>query len=199
MSSRPPIPTGLNDLQIDDLQFFLDDIENSMNMEVIDGFFCALVCGPASVPRDEYLPPVFGGEIPEFVNPSDKEEILGMLDVHYKNIGATLDKGQTYYPFFYADMEGRVTANDWVHGFMRGIEMRRDAWTSLMGESEADELLKPILALHEEYVQSQKADGEPTIAANEREGLVKQLISNLEALYQRYGKARNSGAEGGVH
>lgn len=197
MSSRPPIPSGLNDLQIDDLQFFLDEVENSMNMEVIDGFFCALICGPASVPRDEYLPLVFGGTIPAFSNPADREEIFGLLDIHWATIDSTLGKNQTYYPFFYADMEGKVTANDWVHGFMRGIDMRREAWTSLMNEG--DELLKPILALHAEYVERQKPDAEPNIPANERENLVKQLIANLSALYQRYRKTKDGGAAGSVH
>jgi uncharacterized protein len=190
MSSRPPIPTGLNDLQIDDLQFFLDEIPDSMNMEVIDGFFCALVCGPADVPRDEYLPPVFGGKIPEFANQADRDEILGMLGTHYDNIGNILGKGQTYYPFFYADMEGMVTANDWVSGFMRGIDMRRDAWQALMD----DELMKPVLALHAEYTSRLKdPEGAPTIPAHERESLVKQLIDNLSALYQQFGKGRSAG------
>lgn len=198
MSSRPPTPTGLNDLQIDDLQFFLDEIENSMNMEVIDGFFCALVCGPGSVPRDEYLPPVFGGKIPEFVNPSDREEILGMLDIHYANIGDTLSKDKTYYPFFFADMEGRVTAHDWVDGFMRGVEMRRDAWQDLLNGEE--ELFKPLLTLRQELNDCLANPGSDlTIPSKERDGMIKQMIDNLGVLYQRFGKSRSGGGAGNVH
>ena len=196
---QPPKPSGLSDSQIDDLQYFLDMVENSMNMEEIDGFFCALICGPAQVQPDEYLPHVFGGKIPEFGSDEDRTEILGLLSIHWENIESTLSKNETYYPFFYADMDGKVTANFWVHGFMQGVEVRRQAWADLIDTDQPNELLNPILTLHAEYVESMKEGVEPIIAAEEREALVKQLISNLSALYQQYSSAKSGDSPRTVH
>jgi uncharacterized protein len=188
----PTKPPGLTDPQIDDLQYFLDTVENSMNMETIDGFFCALICGPEKVQPDEYLPCVFGGKMPEFADDEARNEILGLLSIHWESIELTLKKNETYYPFFYADMDGKVTANDWVHGFMQGVELRKQAWADLIDKDRPNELLTPVLALHAEYLQRLNPGSEATIESGEREKLVKQIISNLSELYKQY-----STAEGG--
>ena len=36
--------------------------KEAMNLEMLDGFFAALICGPDIVPPSEYLPEVWGSE-----------------------------------------------------------------------------------------------------------------------------------------
>ena len=65
----------------------------AMNLEELDGFFCALIAGPDTVMPSEYYPEVFGGELSEaldFANRDDANEILGLLMRHWNTIAATL-------------------------------------------------------------------------------------------------------------
>lgn len=47
----------LNDSELDRLADFLEDIDShAMNIEMLDGFFAALICGPDVISPSEYLP-----------------------------------------------------------------------------------------------------------------------------------------------
>ncbi len=51
----------LSDEEIDQLSDFLKEIgPSALNMEAVDGLFCALICGPEVVPPSEYLPEIWG-------------------------------------------------------------------------------------------------------------------------------------------
>jgi yecA family protein len=55
----------LTDAELDRLEDFLhlSNPGEAMSVEELDGFFCALICGPELVPPSQYLPMVFGGEL----------------------------------------------------------------------------------------------------------------------------------------
>jgi uncharacterized protein len=49
----------LTDDEFDRLAEFLDAIgASTMNIETLDGYFSALICGPDIVPPNEYLPQI---------------------------------------------------------------------------------------------------------------------------------------------
>ena len=51
----------LNDTELDRLGDFLEEVgAPAMNLEMLDGFFAALICGPETVLPSEYLPQVLG-------------------------------------------------------------------------------------------------------------------------------------------
>jgi len=81
---------------------------------------------------------------------------------------------------------------------MQGVDLRKQDWSDLIGKDKANELLTPVLALHEEYLQRSASGEDTTIAAEERENLVKQIISNLSALYQQYAN-KQGGAPRTLH
>jgi uncharacterized protein len=51
-------PQPLTDAELERLNQVLGRFDNkrSMNLEQLDGFFAALICGPQIVPPSEYLP-----------------------------------------------------------------------------------------------------------------------------------------------
>ena len=55
----------LTDAELDRLGDFLKGCKGgrAMNVEVLDGFFAALIAGPETVMPSEYYPEVFGGEM----------------------------------------------------------------------------------------------------------------------------------------
>ena len=70
---------GLTEDEIDRLAAFLDDLPPpAMNLEMVDGFFCALISGPDLVPPSEYLPEIWGDE-PRFESEAEAREIMMLL------------------------------------------------------------------------------------------------------------------------
>ena len=59
-----PDPAVLTDDDYDYLDSFLSGLksEKAMNLEMVDGFFAALLCSPQLVTPSQYLPEVLGGE-----------------------------------------------------------------------------------------------------------------------------------------
>ena len=52
----------LTDAEYDRLGSMLAHSERAMNLEMVDGFFAALICGPETVPPSEYLRLIWGGD-----------------------------------------------------------------------------------------------------------------------------------------
>ena len=61
----PVEPRSLSDSEFDRLSDCLGRFggNRSMNLEGLDGFLAALVCGPEEVPRSEYLPEIWADNI----------------------------------------------------------------------------------------------------------------------------------------
>ena len=57
----PPLTDAELDKLADILKRFGD--KRAMNLETLDGFFAALICGPDDVPPSEYLPEIWGGNM----------------------------------------------------------------------------------------------------------------------------------------
>ena len=57
--SNPLFKQALTDTELDRLTDFLEAIGSSaMNMEMLEGYFAALICGPEMVLPREYLPQI---------------------------------------------------------------------------------------------------------------------------------------------
>src|ERR1039457_6548357 len=115
----------LTDSELDPLGDFLKNCKGgrAMNVEVLDGFFAALIAGPEAVMPSEYYREVFGGEIADtcvFASIDEANEILGLLMRHWNNIAGKLFNGEVSVPLLLEDMDGMVLGNDWARGFMHG-------------------------------------------------------------------------------
>src|SRR5208337_4116723 len=131
------------------------DGEGAMNLEEVDGFFAALVCGPEIVLPSEYLPEICGLESSDadfaFDNLQELQEFLDLLMRHWNNIAHTLSSGEIFLPVLLEDDDGIAHGNDWAWGFMRGVEMRHEAWLELFDDEEHGGPLLPILILFDEH------------------------------------------------
>ena len=186
---RPVVIEGLTDQKIEQLEKFLDSLPRAMHFEHVDGFFCALICGPEPVPMSEFLPYVFGGQMPNFESSEQASAILGMLAEHWKHICTKLIESVPYYPFLYADKDEKCAANDWADAFMLGTQLRRESWKELLEDTSETGLLRQVLLLRDEL--SQMADGkEATIPSEERETLVTTLVDNLQKIYDHFEERR---------
>jgi Uncharacterised protein family (UPF0149) len=119
---------GVVDKLADVLKRFGD--KRAMNLETLDGFFAALICGPDNVPPSEYLPEIWGGDMvnePAFQTKQILQEFISLVTRHWNATCDTLQSGNVFLPLLLDDESGVARANDWANGFMRGMEMRISA------------------------------------------------------------------------
>ena len=191
-----PQPQPLTDPELDRLGDFLRQCKggNAMNLEELDGFFAALVAGPETVLPSEYYPQVFGGtmeETCEFDSLDQVNATLGLLSRHWNTIAGTLYADEVYLPLLLEDDKGVVAANDWARGFMRGVELRREAWADLIASEEHGGSILPMLMLYHEH------DTDPELRPNligpeQREEIIAHMTAGLLQIYRHYLSQRQS-------
>jgi uncharacterized protein len=151
MSAQP-----LTDAEFDRLVEVLQRCggKHAMNIEMLDGFLAALVCGSETVLPSEYLPKIWGGDqtnVPAFDSQSVVREFLSLIMRHWNAICHNLQSDDEFLPVLLNDESGVARANDWATGFMRGVDMRRDSWLALMNDDDHGGVLIPIMALAYEH------------------------------------------------
>ena len=122
-------PEPLTDAELDHLSAILERSGNelSMNLEQLDGFLAALICGPELVPPSNYLPKICGDRT-VFEDTSSAQEFLSLIVRHWNTIADTLNSGKVYLPLLLEDESGITHANDWADGFLRGMEFGKEDW-----------------------------------------------------------------------
>jgi yecA family protein len=149
---RAVIPQPLTDAELDRLDEVLKRFgdKRAMNLEVVDGFFAALICSPDNVPPSEYLPEIWGGDMINedvFAAQPILRELISLVTRHWNVISHTLRSGDVFTPLLLEDEHGVARGNDWANGFMRGMEMRREDWAPFLGDDEHGGSLVPLFLL----------------------------------------------------
>jgi uncharacterized protein len=148
-----------------------DFSDNTMPLETLDGFLSALIVGPEVVLPSEYLPEVFGGEPPVWDSLDEAQEALeliqGLWNMIVDRLDYDIDDIESHaaalpllgYPQGEGDEDSEPENLDpladvpegfpvgllWSLGFMKGLQMRTEAWDSWMEAH--PELLEPISSI----------------------------------------------------
>src|SRR3954462_10406448 len=76
--------------------------DRAMNLEQLDGFFAALICGPNPVHPSEYLPEIWGGgemaDEEAFASQQQLKDFLDLVMRHWNAIAETLQSGDVHLP-----------------------------------------------------------------------------------------------------
>src|SRR5712671_4051717 len=81
------IPLDQVDLEALDRFLKSDDVPpESMSVSELDGFLTGIAVGPELVMPSEWLPLIFGGNIPAFADPDQAQAILGAIMARYNEI-----------------------------------------------------------------------------------------------------------------
>jgi uncharacterized protein len=183
--------------ELDRLGKFLDGIgAPAMNMESLDGYFAALICGPDMVLPSEYLPGIWGEDFC-FDGNNQATEILGLLMRHWGTISSelfrTLKEPDVYMPVLLEDDEGIAHGNDWARGFMRGVQARPASWRKLIVSDKHGGPLIPIMLLAHEHDPDPAMRPEP-VAPDKREEILSMMIAGLTKIYRYFEPHRRSRA-----
>jgi uncharacterized protein len=187
MSASP-----LTDAECDRLAGALDRFhsERALNLEQLDGFFSALSCGPGLVHPSEYLPEIWGGDMADEDAFASQQQLKGVLDLvmrHWSGIAEALQSGDVFLPLLLEDDDGIAHANDWAHGFMRGMALRQEDWAELLEDEDHGGWLVPILALaHEHDPDPSMRPYQEPMDADRREQLIVGIAAGVTALYRYF-------------
>jgi uncharacterized protein len=182
----------LTDAEFDRLADFLKSCKGgkAMNLEELDGFFAALIAGPENVMPSECYPEVFGGEMSdacEFNSIDEANEILALMMRQWNKIASTLSKGEIHVPQIFEDENGELHGNDWARGFMRGVQMRHDAWSELINDEKYGGSLSPMMMLYHEHDEDPELRPDP-ITPDKREPVIAYMAAGLMNAYEYFRK-----------
>ena len=183
-------PQPLTAAEFEQLSSVLERLSDSMNLEQLDGFLAALICGPEIVCPSEYLPVIWGGDmvLEDSIGAQPiLQDFLSLIMRHWNAIADTLHSGDVFLPFIIEDDSGISHANDWATGFLRGMEFHKEQWATLLADEEHGGWLVPIFALAMEHSPDPKMRPykEP-ISADLRENLIVGAAAGVTGIYRHF-------------
>lgn len=192
-------PQPLSEEEFDSLSEALERLGGgAMNLEQLDGFLASLVCCPEEVSQTEWLREVLGFDVmnhAEAASEPPTRRLLALLSRHRDSIAHTLRSGDVFTPLLVANEGGEYPANDWAKGFLRGMQLRRGAWASLVNDEDHGGSLVPIFALaHEHDPDPEMRPYKNPIPAELRERLVDDAAAGVMHIYQ-YFRAESAAPE----
>lgn len=148
----------LSETELDRLGEFLDSLAgpHAMNLEQLDGFFCALIAGPEVVMPSEYWPVVIDQDpedeasAPSFESLEHAQEIMDLVQRHWNGIATTLNAGDIYAPLLMHDDDDVARGNEWARGFLQGVQLRHSSWQEFINDEEEAGAIIPMFALAHE-------------------------------------------------
>jgi uncharacterized protein len=185
-------PQPLTDAEFERLSGVLGrfDNEHPMNLEQLDGFLAALICGPEIVHPSEYLPVICGDDMvleDSFGAQSVLQDFLSLVMRHWNVIADTLHSGDVFLPLLLEDENGISHANDWAKGFLRGLEFHKEQWAALLDDDEHGGLLVPIFALaHEHDPDPEMRPHKEAMSAEDRERLIVGAAAGVTGIHRYF-------------
>jgi uncharacterized protein len=185
-------PQPLTDAEFERLSGVLGrfDNEHPMNLEQLDGFLAALICGPEIVHPSEYLPVICGDDMvleDTFGAQSVLQDFLSLVMRHWNVIADTLHSGDVFLPLLLEDENGISHANDWAKGFLRGMEFHKEQWAALLDDDEHGGLLVPIFALaHEHDPDPEMRPHKEAMSAEDRERLIVGAAAGVTGIHRYF-------------
>jgi len=147
---KASIDRPLKDSEIEKLGNLLLNLNdgNAMTIEELDGFFCALFCGPDLVLPSEYLYYVFrGSNEPKFESRKEADRFFSLTVRLWNMIARALGSGEPYKVcIFDEDLDGVPSVTRWAVGFLNGMALRPESWSRLAKDKKYRDLLVPVLA-----------------------------------------------------
>jgi uncharacterized protein len=170
--------------------------ENGMNLEAVDGLFCALISGPSLVPFDEYLRAIFGGE-PKFDDEAKARDTCYFLIRHWNAVVSELEAtsvgGNLYEPIMGTDENGLALGNDWASGYLYGMQMRVDDWAELLEDDTPQGMLLPMTYLKFEDDPDPQLRA-PSLTTEQREEMIGMMMARVVQIYHHFAPHRRATA-----
>ena len=152
MNVKSSVP--LTDAEISHLEFLLATpafAKQSMGLDEIQGFICAVISGPVRESPEQWLPAVLGN--PDYESDEQVREVRELLLRFHDEIAADLKAGESLGLVLElmepatAGAESDYDYGAWCQAYLDGVESSSVAWSEAGDEEEINDLLFPISLL----------------------------------------------------
>lgn len=195
MPDNSKIPKELSPLsqeEMDELDdFLMSDItsDETMLLDILDGYLTAIVTGPVTLTLNDWLPCIWGpseDHKPRFESIKQAEHILLLILRHMNGIIWMLqDDPEGFEPvlstFKYRGQD-YVDGEGWASGYMQGLSLCREQWQPFFDDPNGVEIIKPIHLLGSDEVTQEEES--LTKTPKQREKLTKQIPTCVGQIYQ---------------
>ena len=143
---------GLSEAELDRLAERLEQMKNAdaLDLEGVDGLFCALIASPESTLPSDYLPVILGGELNDshaFADLQEANDTLSLLMRYWNSIIADFDRESIHLPYLVEPGIDGISGRAWARGFMRGVRLAPTGWNDLLtNEDEGLLVTIPLVA-----------------------------------------------------
>lgn len=175
----------LTDDELDKLESMLASFPDSMNLEMLDGFFAALVCSPELVMPSTYIPHILGTDESQFADLEEVKEFYGLIVRHWNAVARSLHDDELYDLVVIDYEDDESYGNAWALGFMLGFKIGGEAWEDLLEDEQHGRLLIPILALAHEHDPDPEMRPEP-ITKKQRDMMLVTISTSLKHIFKYF-------------
>lgn len=187
---------ALSDADLDALAGFLGNNTNpdALTLEGLDGLFCALISSPESVPPHEYLPVIWGGDLPDesaFASVEEANAHMSLIMRYWNSIIADLERESIHIPYIVEPGIDGIPGRAWARGFMRGTRLAPSGWGELWASETEGQLLSIPLVAGE---MDSHWPTEP-LTQEKKDELLMWMIAGAGRAYRHFADARREGAE----
>lgn len=184
----------LSDAEIDELESFLISdatSDETMVLEVLDGYLTAIVVGPVTVMPSQWLPRVWGPteeDAPEFETPKQAQRVLGLILRHMNGIVWSFEHDpEAFDPMMSTRVDPKnrreyLDGEMWAYGFMEGVALCRKDWEPLVNDPTGREALDPIRLLGAADLST--GEGSLIRMPEQREKLSEKIRASIAAIYR---------------
>ncbi|AXK57273.1 UPF0149 family protein [Pseudomonas protegens] len=122
----PNSPLNAADFElIEDTLLQYGDDHSVLNPCELDGYFTALVSGPAQVDIAEWFPGIWGGENPAWETPEQCRQFIDLCVRHINTLAVQLTQAPQAFKarFEHTEHQGQdlLLAEEWCFGYLRGV------------------------------------------------------------------------------
>lgn len=156
--TSPFSPLSDDELQeLDNFLLFEVDCDQSMTMDMLDGYLHAIAIGPITLTPRQWMPGIWGegdSMMPAVQSIEKLNRILGLIMRLFNSIIAALEEEpRDIYPLWCTqEFRGREydDAEGWAGGFCDGVKLCRPEWAPLLETPQGQAWYRPIGLLGED-------------------------------------------------
>jgi len=167
--------------------------DTTMPIDMVEGFFAAILSSPDEIPSNEWLPHIWGNEeAPKYQSDEEEMEINQLLISFHRDTADQLD----HEPEFTALWEGvdgeelELSVHLWCVGYARGMELDVDSWAAIEADTETHAYLIPIMLSAMDPDEPPEEFAEILKSAEQRQILRKAIPQATCVLYDYWQDSR---------
>lgn len=186
----PTLKKPLNSHELMTLAGYLARFPQGMSLEMLDGFFAALVCSPKLVMPSEYMPHVLGGDESKMADLGDVRNFYGLVIRHWNTVARALaNMNKRYNLVLISPSKDKSYGNDWAAGFLQGVRIGGSGWSELINDEENGGIFVPLLALAHEHDPDPELRPNP-ISDSQRELMLATISELLGFVFDYFAQQR---------